>query len=59
MRLFQLTPDVMAERLSEGQVGFCLASEVLDGRGWTMRSWSARRSCSPCRPGTGSPVGAR
>ncbi|MFI6796754.1 LysR family transcriptional regulator [Streptosporangium canum] len=33
VRLFQATPEVMAGRLSEGQVDFCLASEVLDGPG--------------------------
>ncbi|MDR8415252.1 LysR substrate-binding domain-containing protein [Nonomuraea sp. 3-1Str] len=33
VRLFQANPEVMTERLSEGQVDFCLASEVLDGPG--------------------------
>ncbi|MEV0584377.1 LysR substrate-binding domain-containing protein [Nonomuraea sp. NPDC050310] len=33
VRLFQATPAAMAERLSEGQVDFCLASETLDGPG--------------------------
>jgi DNA-binding transcriptional LysR family regulator len=33
VRLFQATPEVMAERLSAGQIDFCLASEVLDGPG--------------------------
>lgn len=33
VRLFQATPQVMADRLSEGQVDFCLASEELEGPG--------------------------